>query len=91
MRTAVLADAAIGPTYNAAINGAVYWNRFGASDTTEDRFPAQLGPTEVSYSFLATMESPTRRHALAVLLFAAAEIASFTVCVSVVSKLTGVM
>jgi len=42
------ADPAIGPTYNAAINGAVYWKRFGASDTTEDRFPDQLGPAEVS-------------------------------------------
>jgi hypothetical protein len=42
------ADAQLGPTYNAAINGAVYWKRFGASDTTEDRFPTQLGPTEVS-------------------------------------------
>ena len=42
------ADANIGPTYNAAINGAVYWKRFGATDTSEDRFPAQLGPAEVS-------------------------------------------
>ena len=42
------ADPKIGPTYNAAINGAVYWKRFGASDTNEDRFPAQLGPVEVS-------------------------------------------
>ena len=42
------ADPEIGPTYNAAVNGAVYWKRFGASDTTEDRFPAQLGPAEVS-------------------------------------------
>ena len=42
------ADAAIGPTYNAAINGAVYWKRFGATDTAEDRYPAQLGPAEVS-------------------------------------------
>lgn len=42
------ADPALGPTYNAAINGAVYWKRFGATDTNEDRFPAQLGPTEVS-------------------------------------------
>lgn len=42
------ADTVIGPTYNAAINGAVYWKRFGASDTAEDRFPAQLGPAEVS-------------------------------------------
>jgi hypothetical protein len=42
------ADTALGPTYNAAVNGAVYWKRFGASDTTEDRFPAQLGRAEVS-------------------------------------------
>jgi len=42
------ADPKIGPTYNAAINGAVYWKRFGASDTNEDRFAAQLGPVEVS-------------------------------------------
>ena len=42
------ADTTIGPTYNAAIKGAVYWKRFGASDTTEDRFPTQLGPAEVS-------------------------------------------
>jgi len=42
------ADPAMGPTYNAAINGAVYWERFGASDTTEDRFPERLGPAEVS-------------------------------------------
>jgi len=42
------ADSAVGPTYNAAINGAVYWKRFGAKDTSEDRFPARLGPAEVS-------------------------------------------
>jgi hypothetical protein len=38
----------LGPTYNAAINGAVFWKRFGASDTNEDRFSTALGPTEVS-------------------------------------------
>ena len=42
------ADAANGPTYNAAINSAVYWKRFGATDTAEDRFPVRLGPAEVS-------------------------------------------
>jgi len=42
------ADGEIGPTYNAAINGAVYWKRFGASDPDEDRFPHQFGPAEVS-------------------------------------------
>ena len=42
------ADAAHGPTYNAAIHGAVYWARFGASDPESDRFPTPFGPTEVS-------------------------------------------
>ena len=42
------ADAAHGPTFNAAINGGVYWKRFGAADTVEDRFPSVLGPVEVS-------------------------------------------
>jgi hypothetical protein len=42
------ADPTTGPTYNAAIKGAVYWTRFGASDTAEDRFPRPLGPAEVS-------------------------------------------
>jgi len=42
------ADAAHGPTFNAAINGAVYWKRFGASDLAEDRFPERFGPVEVS-------------------------------------------
>lgn len=42
------ADANHGPTYNAAISGAVYWKRFGATDTAEDRFPERLGPVEVS-------------------------------------------
>ena len=42
------ADAATGPTYNAAIKDAVYWKRFGASDTSEDRFPVRFGPAEVS-------------------------------------------
>ncbi|MHC4887813.1 MAG: hypothetical protein ACYTGH_22255, partial [Planctomycetota bacterium] len=38
----------LAPTYNAAIPGAVYWKKYGAADTTEDRFPARLGPAEVS-------------------------------------------
>lgn len=42
------ANAANGPTYNAAIKGAVNWKRFGAADTNEDRFAGQLGPVEVS-------------------------------------------
>jgi len=42
-------DAETGPTYNAAINGRLYWKKYGAQDTTEDRFPTMLGPVEVSY------------------------------------------
>ncbi len=48
LRKPWMADSATGPTYNAAVNGAVFWKRFGASDPDEDRFPAQLGPAEVS-------------------------------------------
>lgn len=43
------ANAETGPTFNAAINGALYWEKFGAQDTEEDRFPEQYGPAEVSY------------------------------------------
>jgi hypothetical protein len=43
------ADRKIGPTFNAAINGAVYWKKYGASDENEDRFKARFGPAEVSY------------------------------------------
>jgi hypothetical protein len=42
------ADPQLGPTFNAAVNGAVYWTKFGAQDTVRDRFPARFGPTEVS-------------------------------------------
>ena len=35
------------PTYNAASEG-VFWKRFGASDTNEDRFATAFGPVEVS-------------------------------------------
>jgi hypothetical protein len=41
------ASASHGPTYNAAIAGAVYWQRFGASDPA-DRYPTRFGPAEVS-------------------------------------------
>jgi|694.fasta_scaffold63198_2 hypothetical protein len=48
LRKPWLAGGETSPTYNAAIKGALYWKRFGASDDKEDRFPAQLGPVEVS-------------------------------------------
>lgn len=37
-----------GPTFNAAVNGAVYWTTFGAADTGGDRFPERFGPAETS-------------------------------------------
>ncbi|MHB9129782.1 MAG: hypothetical protein ACYDBB_01665 [Armatimonadota bacterium] len=43
------ADAKLGPTYNASVNGVSYWGRFGAQDEKGDRYPAQFGPAEVSY------------------------------------------
>lgn len=43
------ADPELGPTFNAAINGALHWRRFGAQDELEDRYPQRFGPTEVSY------------------------------------------
>ncbi|OPZ86866.1 MAG: hypothetical protein BWY76_00749 [bacterium ADurb.Bin429] len=42
------ADLTTGPTYNAYINGAGYWAKYGAQDEKQDRFPARLGPAEVS-------------------------------------------
>lgn len=43
------ADPAHGPTFNAHLNGAGFWARFGAQDEAADRFPQRFGPTEVSY------------------------------------------
>jgi hypothetical protein len=41
-------DEKFGPTFNAYVNGAGFWTRFGASDTAHDRFPMIFGPVEVS-------------------------------------------
>lgn len=49
LRKPWIADAKIGPTYNAFINGAGYWKKFGAQDEKQDRFPTQFGPAEVSF------------------------------------------
>lgn len=43
------ADATTGPTFNANVNGASYWTRYGAGDEATDRFAHQFGPAEVSY------------------------------------------
>ena len=39
----------LGPTYNASIRGAGYWEKFGAQETGQDRFKHRFGPVEVSY------------------------------------------
>jgi len=44
------ADRKLGPTYNAYINGAAYWKKYGAGDTEHDRHAQQFGPAEVSYN-----------------------------------------
>ena len=43
------ADEEVGPTFNAAINGALYWKKYGAQDPNEDRVDKTFGPAEVSY------------------------------------------
>jgi len=43
------ADEKLGPTYNAYVNGAGYWAKYGAADEDRDRFPRRFGPTEVSH------------------------------------------
>ena len=42
------ADPKTGPTFNAYINGAGYWAKYGAADEEQDRHPQVFGPTEVS-------------------------------------------
>jgi hypothetical protein len=49
LRRPWVADKDLGPTFNAVVNGASYWTKYGAQDETTDRFPRRFGPTEVSY------------------------------------------
>ncbi len=49
------ADAALGPTFNASINGAGYWAHFGAQDVAQDRYPVMFGP-----ALLATNQPAAR-------------------------------
>jgi hypothetical protein len=42
------ADPQHGPTFNAFVNGAGYWAKYGAGDEQHDRFPQRFGPAEVS-------------------------------------------
>ena len=43
------ADADVGPTFNAYINGGGYWQKYGAGDGKADRHPRRFGPTEISH------------------------------------------
>jgi len=38
----------VGPTFNAYVNGLGFRSKYGAQDTQRDRYPAQLGPAELS-------------------------------------------
>jgi hypothetical protein len=44
LRRPWLADRELGPTFNAYVNGAGYWGRFGAEDPGRDRYPHRFGP-----------------------------------------------
>ena len=48
LRRPWVADAKLGPTYNAWIHGSAYWAKFGARDERRDRFAHRFGPVEVS-------------------------------------------
>jgi hypothetical protein len=37
-----------GPTFNAYLNGAGYWTKYGAGDVNRDRFVPGFGPSELS-------------------------------------------
>ncbi len=48
LRQAWIADATIGPTFNASVNGRRNWARYGASDPARDRIVDVLNPQELS-------------------------------------------
>ncbi len=48
LRKPWFADAQRGPTFNAAVNGQLFWAKYGAQDLRQDRYERQFGPAEVS-------------------------------------------
>jgi len=44
------ADPELAPTFNAYINGAGYWAKYGAADLRADRFAYRFGPAELSHA-----------------------------------------
>lgn len=48
LRRAWFADGKAGPTFNAYLNRAGYWTRYGAADLHSDRYAPRFGPAELS-------------------------------------------
>jgi hypothetical protein len=43
-----VAEGVPAPTFNAYLDGAGYWTKYGAQDEKADRYPTRFGPVEVS-------------------------------------------
>jgi len=52
------ADEELGPTFNAWINDAAFWQHAGAQSDESDRYPHQFGPAEVSIFQARGLEDP---------------------------------
>jgi hypothetical protein len=50
LRRPWISDNEQGPTFNAYLNGAGYWTKYGAADVEKDRFVTRFGPSELSQS-----------------------------------------
>jgi hypothetical protein len=48
LRQPWIADKALGPTFNASVNGRRFWTRYGATDPAHDRHHDPLKPQELS-------------------------------------------
>jgi hypothetical protein len=49
LRRPWIADKEQGPTFNAYLNGAGFWAKYGAADAEKDRFVTRFGPFELSH------------------------------------------
>jgi hypothetical protein len=50
LRKPWFADPALGPTFNASVNGRRFWSLYGAADPASDRYVDLLAPQELSVS-----------------------------------------
>lgn len=48
LRRPWIADATLGPTFNASVNGRRNWPQYGARNEKSDRYPGALEPQELS-------------------------------------------